>query len=191
MAIPLTPELLQKLTDAVSCGSSIEDAARSQGIHQSTLFRWIKRGRDATKARQRGAEERPEDEAFIALAEGVDTARAQARVEALTIIRRHALGMPEKVTTTTTEQRPDGKTVTTTKIVERVATHWQAAAWFLERRYPAEFALVNRMELSGPGGGPIETLEERAERLAEEATAFLAAREAAELAEEQRAEAPE
>jgi transposase len=34
---------------------------------------------------------------------------------------------------------------------------WQAAAWWLERRRRNEFALQQKVELSGPQGGPIET----------------------------------
>jgi len=33
---------------------------------------------------------------------------------------------------------------------------WQAAAWKLERIHPDDFAAKNKMEHSGPGGGPIE-----------------------------------
>jgi hypothetical protein len=36
---------------------------------------------------------------------------------------------------------------------------WQAAAWWLERRRQDTYALHPKMELSGPGGGPIQTEE--------------------------------
>ena len=35
---------------------------------------------------------------------------------------------------------------------------WQAAAWWLERRHPKDYALKNRVEMSGPEGGPIRTV---------------------------------
>ena len=34
---------------------------------------------------------------------------------------------------------------------------WQAAAWFLERSHPTKWGRINRTEISGPDGGPIET----------------------------------
>lgn len=44
--------------------------------------------------------------------------------------------------------------------VARAATNgtWQAAAWWLERRRPADFALRSRVEMTGKDGGPIESV---------------------------------
>lgn len=33
---------------------------------------------------------------------------------------------------------------------------WQAAAWWLERRMPADYALRQKVEMTGKDGGPIE-----------------------------------
>lgn len=33
---------------------------------------------------------------------------------------------------------------------------WQAAAWWLERRRPADFALRSKLEMTGKDGGPID-----------------------------------
>lgn len=33
---------------------------------------------------------------------------------------------------------------------------WQASAWYLERRYPARYGRRDRLEHSGPDGGPIK-----------------------------------
>lgn len=51
---------------------------------------------------------------------------------------------------------------------------WQAAAWWLERRRPADFALRSKVEMSGPDGGPIDhrevsTLEDHEKRALTEA----------------------
>lgn len=44
--------------------------------------------------------------------------------------------------------------------VARAATNgtWQAAAWWLERRRPSDFALRSRVEMTGKDGGPIESV---------------------------------
>jgi len=50
--------------------------------------------------------------------------------------------------------------------------NWQAAAWKLERRYPEDYSLRQRLEHTGPDGGPIQveqdvtySLEERQRRI--------------------------
>ena len=41
-------------------------------------------------------------------------------------------------------------------IIEQAARiTWQAAAWWLERRYPDDYAKRERLEHSSPGGGPV------------------------------------
>jgi hypothetical protein len=47
-------------------------------------------------------------------------------------------------------------------------TNWSAAGWFLERTYQEEFAIKNRHEITGPGGGPIATLQLRVPELSPE-----------------------
>jgi hypothetical protein len=40
------------------------------------------------------------------------------------------------------------------RVMQAAQVSWQAAAWWLERRRQADFAL-RRIELSGPEGGPV------------------------------------
>ena len=69
-------------------------------------------------------------EHFRAFRDGATRARAQARVVYAAIIRRAA---------------NDGD--------------WRAAAWYLERSEPEEWAPKQKLEHSGPGGGPIQATE--------------------------------
>jgi hypothetical protein len=41
-------------------------------------------------------------------------------------------------------------------IQKHATTTWQAAAWWLERKFSSEFALPYRMEHSGPKGQPVQ-----------------------------------
>lgn len=51
-------------------------------------------------------------------------------------------------------------------IIQKAAiTTWQAAAWWLERKMPEEFALRNRLEHSGMNGAPIEINYNRKEMI--------------------------
>lgn len=70
---------------------------------------------------------------FVEFMEAVKEAEAQAEVRNMALIQQAAQGGT-----------------------------WQAAAWYLERRYPARYGRRDRMEHSGPDGGPI-TLQAIAE----------------------------
>jgi hypothetical protein len=57
--------------------------------------------------------------------------------------------------TVKTIKRPDGSVVTET--TERfAASDWRASAWWLERQYPEEFAPVERRDIRGSDGGPVD-----------------------------------
>ena len=47
------------------------------------------------------------------------------------------------------------------RVYEASKTTWQAAAWWLERRYPADWGRVERHALTGEGGGPLTLMVER------------------------------
>ena len=46
------------------------------------------------------------------------------------------------------------------KVIKNAAAsgNWQAAAWWLERRKAADYRRVDRVEATGDGGGPQETV---------------------------------
>jgi hypothetical protein len=44
----------------------------------------------------------------------------------------------------------------TTSIAAHAANDWRAAGWLLERRFPDEFGPTRRVEVGGPGGGPVQ-----------------------------------
>ena len=82
----------------------------------------------------RGESDAPEDEIYRNFRNAVEKARAKPEAEALEAI----------------------------KVAWRDGT-WQAAAWFLERSHPHKYGRINRTEVSGPEGKPVQMETMRAE----------------------------
>jgi predicted transposase YbfD/YdcC len=97
----------------------------------------LKGGDDAAASEEAQRQERERIEAgekprkteviFVQFREAVESARAKAEV-------RHVANIAKSAN--------DGV--------------WQASAWYLERSYPQKWGRLNRTEISGPDGGPIE-----------------------------------
>lgn len=150
----LTPRLRDQIVGYVRVGNFASVAARAAGIGESTFYRWMERGERAatdleelatmTRAQlMRVARERrmkiparaaradvlelvvASDAPYREFREAIKGAEAQAEAAAVVVIR------------------------------EAMPTSWQAAAWYLERRYPDRYARRERTEVSGPGGGPL------------------------------------
>ena len=106
----LTVEVTDTLAAGLADGLYLDDAARLAGIAPSTLYGWLRRGRDAEAQRDAGGELPPADRPFVELLESVERARASAKRDALGTIRAAA---------------HNGS--------------WQAAAWYLERTAPDKY----------------------------------------------------
>lgn len=72
----LTPELQERIVQAVRAGNHFEAAARSAGIAQSTFYRWL----------ERGAEE--DDGAYSDFRAALRRAEAESEVHAVAVIRK-------------------------------------------------------------------------------------------------------
>lgn len=183
----LDEETVDKIVGATMNGSSVDDAAQANAVHRSTVHRWLKRGREAIEARENPWNPRNiEDDLFVDLAERVEQARYQAKVEAELILRQFMLGIDEEETTDTEEYDPtnphaDSETglyVTKRVRKKRKRRDLRAVLEWLRARYPQEYAVIFRGELSGPGGEPLIPTAQRASKLADEAEQYLASRNA-------------
>lgn len=150
-------EAIDGLEQALLSFSKVDDAAAFAGVHRSTLWRWRKRGEELARDRDDGVHgpPAPGDAPYLTLHDVIARSGPAAKARALMEIRRAAGGYPSIVTTTTTETRADGTTVTKVVKTEKVERAWTAWAWLLERNHPREFALVNRTELTGANGSPL------------------------------------
>ncbi len=90
----LTPDVQERIVQALTAGNYLQTAATYAGIGITTLHRWMQQGEQA----RRGM--------FREFREAVEKAQADAEVRDIALIATAA------------------------------ATHWQAAAWRLERKFP-------------------------------------------------------
>jgi hypothetical protein len=141
--LKLAPEIGEAIVRAVEAGVPLTRAAQAAGIPKSTVMMWIARGAQARS-----------DSPFATFATAIARARARAVQSNIVELRAAARGGQLIQRTVRTTEKPDGSVVETTE--RHAAPDWRAAAWWLERMDPDHFAPVERREISGPDGGPVE-----------------------------------
>lgn len=142
----LTPEVERAIIDAVAAGVPYSHAAQAQGVKPDTATKWLQQGRQASSGR------------FFLFLQAITQARARAIQANVAELRQAARGGEVIASKRTTVERrlPDGTVETTTTVEERrAARDWRANAWWLARMAREDFA--ERVEVTGQGGGPIET----------------------------------
>lgn len=149
----LTEERARKIVNLIASGSYVETAAAACGVSKNTLYDWLKRGARAPHGK------------FKKFADDVAEAAAKAEARDVLVIDRAASGHDVVRTTRKIEKGiVVEETTTTTREFD-----WRAAAWRLERKFPKRWGLIERIEHSGPDGGPIpvDVLDEKLGRLIE------------------------
>lgn len=132
-----------RIVDAIAAGNYPETAARLGGIGESTYYEWMAKGRSEDLRREEGNDPDSDLDWAVEFFNGVQDAQAKAEARAVLLITRAAVGT------------------------------WQAAAWWLERKYPSRYGRVVRNETSGPAGGPVQVESVSIQQLEERVTAIL------------------
>ena len=140
-----TEDRRKRILDALSAGNYMSTAAKFAGIGESTLYQWLDRG---TVEKERleydpSAEPDAEEQPYAEFLEAVQKARGVAEARNVALIQESA----------------------------KRGT-WQAAAWWLERSFPARWGRRDLVEHSGVDGGAVEvnvtvTAEELEHKVAE------------------------
>jgi len=107
----LTPEVQDKITEALRIGAYAKVAARYAGVGETTFYTWMERGAEDDAAGK--------DTKYRAFRESIKDAEALAEVRACGIIS-NAMG-----------------------------ESWQAAGYYLERKFPTRWSRHERREHSG------------------------------------------
>jgi transposase-like protein len=132
-----TTERQEKAIEWLRLGNFRESAASRVGVHDTTLGKWVSKGRDEIAARDEAIErlEAGETVAIPELSEYGHFAIAVMEAEA-----EAEHGMVGLVLAGKTED----------------------IRWFLERRWPHRYGrAAQRVELSGPGGKPVQVQDAR------------------------------
>lgn len=156
----LTPEVTDKILAALRAGNYLEVAADYAGVGKTTVYRWLDEG---------AADNAPAQ--LRAFFDAVTRARAETEVRVLSQVMRVIAG--GNMVRRTTRTLRDG----TQEVDEQYAPgDGKVALEFLSRAYPSRWARRQALEVSGPGGGPLQLAsEERLTALAERVQQALAA----------------
>ena len=82
----LTPKIQKTIIDAILGGNYMETAAEYAGIHKSTLFDWLAKGRDAQDGHNI-----PNGPLYADFADAITRARAQVEVRMVGLVQKAAI----------------------------------------------------------------------------------------------------
>lgn len=114
-----TPDRVKRIIDALKGGNTREVAYAYAGVSRGAFYKWLARG-EAQLLLDLDPDAIPESERpYVDLVEGVKRAESEAVVRNVLLVSKAA------------------------------ETSWQAAAWWLERRYPQDWGRKDNLHLSG------------------------------------------
>ena len=155
----LTPEVRERIVKSVRQGNFIETAAEAAGVHRGTVFRWIQE-----------ANEGHPDPNRAEFRDALMQARADAESTMVALVFRAAMGgvVIKEVTRTLRDGTQESETVYS-------APDGRVGLEYLSRAFPDRWKkqtnTTSQIELSGPGGGPVQVEDARFTALAQRLTA--------------------
>ena len=139
----LTPEIQEILLEAIGMGLTFKSAAQFAGVDETTFYTWKRKGKAATFG--------PYHQFYQALRK----AEIMGQAALLKNINDASAGGQTIVTTRVTTG-PDGQVIKTIVHQRQALPDWKAAAWILERRYPAEWGRKERPQDNDDEKDPLD-----------------------------------
>lgn len=168
----------RRFLEAVRTGTPYIHAARYAGIPERTLFRYLARGEVASGRLEDGEPvEDPDDAVFAEFYRDTMRARSEGAVRSVALVQKAAAGgYVIRRTSRSYKDAATGRVITET-VEDLAPVDWKAAAFVLSKSYAAEFGpSAQQVELSGPGGGPVQVGAPDVEALAARVVGAIAAR---------------
>ena len=155
----LTASSQAAVVERIALGATVDSACLLAGIHRSTHYAWMQRGEKAVSSVNDGehASIQASERVYVDYSDAVKRAQEEAHHKNLTIIQEVAEGDFEYETQTFDTYYKDGTLKSRKVVTKRRPPVWQAAAWFLERRYPELYARTVRHTHTGCRGQSAET----------------------------------
>lgn len=178
-AITVADEIIERIRS----GAGTQDAAASVGIARSTLTDWLREGARHAARRLAGEKLTAKERALADFSDREAQAIAEWKVEQE--IQLGLLSTGRSRTIITEKRDSAGNLLEKTERTEGIEPNDRVITWRLERRFPEQYGR-QRLEITGPEGGPIplsireqasEALTAAAERLAESLAALQAQQE--------------
>lgn len=114
----LTPELIEEACKVLALGNYTKTTCGYIGISEGTWANWTHAAREAQAKQDKGKKLTPQEELYIEFFTRTRHAQELAVVKNMKLIN------------------------------DAATTQWQAAGWLLERRYPEQFSLVQRIQVT-------------------------------------------
>jgi len=166
----------EQIVQRLQLGLTNIAAVKAAGVNRDTFWRWKGDGARLRALQAQGKRKTFTDYELklIAFSDAVEKAEGEAEVQRLAVIQGAAVGGQRIVKVSERQALVDGvmtvveRTVTT----ETARPNWTAAAWWLERRRPAQYA--RRVEITGAEGAPLLEEADHARALADSLRDYLA-----------------
>ncbi len=164
-------QIIQRL----QLGLTHNAAVKAAGVTRDTFWRWRGDGARLRALQAQGKRKTftPQELRLIEFSDAVERAEGEAEVQRLAVIQGAAVGGQKIVKVSERQAMVDGvmtvveRTVTT----ETARPNWTAAAWWLERRLPQQYA--RRVEITGAEGAPLLEEADHARSLADSLRDYL------------------
>lgn len=137
------------IVSAVRAGNYIETAAALAGITKPTLYDWLNTGSNAA---MKGGKLTAQERRCMEFSNAVGRAMAESEAEDVAGLAALARGVTrvERIVVDA-----EGNELSRTTVAERTPPNDKVLMWRLERRFGERWGR-NRIEVSGPEGGPME-----------------------------------